>query len=655
MRRLFHIVTSTLLLCFFCAGLAATDAALAARPNVIYFLGDDVGYGDVGPFKKAGSPARTPNIDRLASEGMTFSDAHSPAAVCAPTRYSALTGNYPYRGRSRWGTWGYNRLSQFMPGQKTVADVMKAAGYRTGFFGKLHQGGDYYKKGATTFYRGDDATLVDLSRAFRNGPIDHGFQYSFTLPTGIQNTPYAYFENDKYVAINPAQPGLVFLPAGVTGNSEIMNAGYGDANWDSSQAGPNVIRKAVDFIDRHHQTNLRNGTTTPFMMFYASQAIHEPNTPPNFFINGERVKGETGGGAKADLIYEMDLQVGALLSALEVRGLLSNTLFIFTSDNGPELHDTSIPIPNHDSRGGLRGEKTLLYEGGHRVPFIARWGDGTPAGSIIRPGSRSNQLIGIHDWVAAMYALTNQPMPADQARDSANILPILVGQQSESTPLRDYLVLQAGSFNDQTAHQYWQGIRRSQWKLILDQTNTPRELYNVASDLRETQNLVNDPTKAKLVSALQKLNGSAVQSLPRTVPVWTASTGTPNPCGAPTNYTPVLDRGIYLWQDCTTGVWKLRAAAGTGSARQYAGRIVSTHAFTSLTKRGVEANDTVNTSDPKKIAFVLNTASPTDDGFDFTFPSAAHVVLELTTSALVYYGKDRINVPVPLTLIPGKF
>lgn len=510
-------------------GLVASDAALAAKPNVIYFLSDDVGYGDVGPFKKAGSPARTPNIDRLAAEGMTFTDAHSPAAVCAPTRYSALTGNYPYRGRSRWGTWRYNRQSQILPGQNTVADVMKAAGYRTGFFGKLHQGGDFYEKGAATFYRGDNATLVDLNRAFRNGPLDHGFQYSFTLPTGIQNTPYAYFENDKYVPINPAQSGLVFLNAGAKSNGAIINAGYGDANWGSSQAGPGLTRKAVDFIDNHHQNNLRNGTATPFMMFYAAPAIHEPNTPPNFFINGERVKGETGGGAKADMIYEMDLQVGALLRALEVRGLLSNTLFIFTSDNGPELHDTSIPIPNHDSRGGLRGEKASLHEGGHRVPFIARWGDGTPAGSKIRPGSRSNQLIGIHDWVAAMYALTNRPMPADQALDSANILPILLGQQSESTPLRDYLVLQAGSFNHQPYHQHWQAIRRSQWKLILDTANAPRELYNLATDLRETQNVVNDPTKATLVSALQKLNSSAVNALPRTVPAWTGATGTPSP------------------------------------------------------------------------------------------------------------------------------
>ena len=244
-------------------------------------------------------------------------------------------------------------------------------------------------------------------------------------------------------------------------------------------------------------------------------------------------------------------------------------------------------------------------------------------------------------------------MPADQALDSANILPIRLGQQNESTPLRDYLVLQAGSFNDQPYHQYWQGIRRSNWKLILDTANTPRELYNLASDLRETKNLVNDPTKAKLVSALQKLNSSAVKSLPRTVPVWSADAGTPSPCGAPINYTPVLDRGIYLWQDCATGVWKLRAASGTGTARQYAGRVVSTHAFTSVTKRGIEANDIVNTRDPKKIAFTLNTASPTDDGFDFTFPAAANVVLELTTNALVYYGKDRINVPMPLTLVPG--
>lgn len=628
-------------------GMASTATCLAARPNVIFFMADDLGYGDAGPFKQANSPIPTPNVDRLATEGMTFTDAHTAAAVCAPSRYAMLTGNYPYRGHTRWGTWAFNRTSQFLPGQKTVGDVMKAAGYRTAFFGKYHQGGDFYAKGSNTFYRDADASRVDFTRAFRNGPVDHGFGYSFVAPTGIQNQPYAFFENDTFLPLNPAQPNMVYWPAGRTGDSVILAAGYGDANWDSSRFGPIQTQKALDFIDRHHQENLREGTNVPFLMYYSSQTIHGPNTPPNFFLDGTRVKGATGTDAKGDMIYEMDLQVGALLRALDQRGLTRNTIFIFTSDNGG-LPDS---IPNHDSRGGLRGSKTLLYEGGHRVPFIVRWGDGTTGGSTIRPGSRSNQLVANHDWVAMLYELTEQAMPDDQARDSVSILPVLLGRQSESTPLRDYLVLQAGNWGDQNQ---WQGIRRSNMMLILDAANEPRELYDIAADLRQTRNLIADPRYTATVNEMHLLNHAAVDTMPRTVPPWRPGGGgtEPNPCGAPTNYNPAVDSGVFLWKNCTTGTWQLRAAAGGASGR-HAGVIASSRALTSVTRYSIESSDVVDTSNPTRIAFTLNMASPWDDGFNFTFSGDAQVQLTMSTPSTVRVGVGRTAVTLPYVLGEG--
>lgn len=480
------------LLCF-------TEAIGAAGlPNVIFILADDVGLGDVGPFKIPTSPIPTPNIDRLATEGMTFTDAHTPSSVCAPTRYSLMTGNYPYRGRDPWGVWKFQEESQILAGQRTVADVMQDAGYHTAFFGKWHMGGDFYKKGQNSFYRGNNISLVDFGRPFKNGPLDHGFDYSFVTPIGIHDQPYAYFDFDQYIPINPMLPDMIPAGKGPFNGGIIPFDGYADPGWDSRQAGPMLAGEAVAFIDQHHQQNVANGTDTPFFIYYATPSIHVPTTPPDTF-NGTPVKGATGAGDLADMIFELDLEVGAIMQALEARRMLQDTLIIFSSDNGP----AEGVVAGHDRTAGFLGKKATMYEGGHRVPFIARWGDGTITGSTISPGSVSTQMISVQDWVATMYGLTNQEKPVDQAMDSTSILPVLLGQQPANQPVRDYMLLQAADWADPTVdHTRWHSIRQGDWVLLLNETDTPVELYNLADDLAETTNLIGNMQYAGVVNEL---------------------------------------------------------------------------------------------------------------------------------------------------------
>lgn len=480
-------------------------------PNIVFILGDDLGIGDVGLTKSARSPIPTPNIDALARQGMTFTNANTSSSVCAPSRYSALTGNYTFRGRDKWGIWIYNYVSDILAGQKTAGDVLRAAGYETAYVGKTHLGGDFYQKNSNQFYRGNDASQVDFTRQFQNGVLAHGFDYSYVLPNGVQNQPYAFFENDKFLPLNPNQPNMVLLPAGQKGNSIVETAGYGDANWDSSLAGPRLLQKAVGFIDRHYTQYGRN---KPFFLYLSTEAIHEPNTPPTSF-DGFPVKGVTGIDAKADMIYEFDLEVGEIVSALQQRGLANNTLIIVTSDNGGTNTPAHLNV-GHDSVGGLRGHKTLIYQGGYRVPFIAKWGDGTAGGSPIKPGTRSSQLILQQDWVSAIYHLTGQAIPSNQALDSVNILPILLGQQPDGVAARDEMVIQAAHWGEQMKYR---GIQMGDWVLINSAAGTPIELYNVTTDPTQKTNRINDPTQSSRVTTMAARFDYVVNHSTRTVPV----------------------------------------------------------------------------------------------------------------------------------------
>lgn len=489
-------------------------------PNVVFILADDVGYADLGI---DGGKIPTPNLDSLARQGMRFTDAHSPAALCAPSRFSLLTGSYPYRNGRPGGSWDVNNSSAFsFNGDRTeagrhitVGEIMQKAGYETAFFGKMHFGGDVWDENGNLIREKNKLNTMDFSKGVGDNPNDHGFDYWLGLLSGIQHEPYAYFENGKYKPVNPDNPAdnsstrLLtngFYRVSDNGLSEIVEAGQVparvDEDYDSSQAGIILTNGAVDFIDRHQREKEESGSEEPFMLYFSSQAIHVPHTPPFDFDGNpstidEQVYGVTG-AMTSDVLYELDLQVGKILEKLEEEGIADNTLIIFTSDNGalwPNI--THYGDPEHDNNGPLRDYKASIYEGGHRVPFIAKWGDGTRQGSVIRPGSVSHQLIVGHDWVATMYELTQQNMQEDQAKDSSSLLPILTGKQSEDDPLHEFILYQAG-------FAYDGAIREGDLVLVVDRNDEATEFYNLESDLGQENNLIEEEEYRNTIARLHE-------------------------------------------------------------------------------------------------------------------------------------------------------
>ena len=402
------------------------------RPNIVYILADDMGYGDMG-CNNPESRIPTPNLDLLYEQGMRFDHVHAEG-LCAPTRYTVMTGNYTFRCHLPWGVWGSGEKSAIQPGQKTIGHVMQEAGYKTAFLGKWHLGGQWYRQGTDTIYDGSpwgkEADQIDAARGFAaGGPGSLGFDYSLTLPGGIQGPPFAFFENDQWMKLG-ADSVMTPLkwkdqPKGSKLGSKGAGASLGDSNYDSRLAGPMLTQKAIEFIGREKDH--------PFFIYFCSQAVHHPHSPPDEFM-GEKVKGRTH-SEHGDMIIEFDLQVAALMKKLKDEGLWENTLFIVTPDNGGLALDET-DLHGHLSSNGLRAEKSSAYEGGHRVPFVAAW-----PGNI-KPGSVCDKRLLVLDLMATLYELTGREVPKDQARDSFSYLQLLQGHPD--APFRDKAIITNG-------------------------------------------------------------------------------------------------------------------------------------------------------------------------------------------------------------------
>lgn len=483
-------------------------------PNVVFILADDIGYGDLGSY---GGKIPTPNLDKLANDGMLFTDAHAPAALCAPSRFSLLTGSYPYRAYSAGGAWNTNSPSIFSDPnnhtkagrQITVAEIMQKAGYRTAFFGKSHLGGDIRNKKNELIRNQKEISKMDMSKGVYNSINEFGFDYSYFLPSGIQHEPFAFFENGKYLPFDPNKPANNSstklwtngqYKIGDNGISEIVEhnkrAGIGDADYNSSQVGIMMVNKAIKFIDSHLEQNRSKKEEHPFLLYYASQAIHVPHTVPlNFNTDSEEIKEKVSGvtGSKTgDFIYELDIQVGELLQKLKKEGIEDNTIVIFTSDNGALWPRTvDFGESNHDNNGPLRGYKASIYEGGHRVPFIVKWP------GVIQQGTVSNEPILGQDWVATMYELTEQNMKEDQAMDCTSLMPLLKNVYQNKKPLHPFIIYQAG-------FAYDGAIREGNWVLTINRENIPKELYNLYDDIAQKNNLINHKKHTKLIDRLYK-------------------------------------------------------------------------------------------------------------------------------------------------------
>ncbi|MCE9520455.1 MAG: sulfatase-like hydrolase/transferase [Verrucomicrobia bacterium] len=487
-----------------------------AKPNILLILADDLGYGDVHCYNHE-SKVPTPNLDRLAREGMRFLDAHSPATVCTPTRYSLMTGQMAFRvpngGTVFTGVGGPSLIAQ---GRLTLPAMLRADGYATACVGKWHVGLTFFDKaGQPVRGNGVEAVQrVDFSHRIEGGPVDHGFESFFgTACCPATDWLYAFIENDRIPVPPTALIDKSKLPKHSYAND--CRAGLIAPNFPMEELDLVFLKKSREFLERH----IRQTPDKPFFLFHSAQAVHLPSfAAPQF-------QGKTQAGPHGDFICQLDWVVGELMSTLEKLGIADNTLVIFTSDNGPEV--TSVihmrADYEHDGARPWRGMKRDDWEGGHRVPFLVRW----PC--KVKPGTGSAQLISLTDVMATIAAIIGAKLPDNAAEDSFNMLPALLNQ--DSAPIRPYLLEQAFSGVRTLS------IRRGPWKYldhpgsggnryetdpdlrryILADTapDAPGQLYNLETDPGETNNLyLAHPEIVKDLKALLEESKASGRSRP---------------------------------------------------------------------------------------------------------------------------------------------
>ncbi len=545
----------------------------AQSPNVVVVFADDVGVGDISSYRRKNSNniiVETPEIDQLMSEGIHFTDAHSPTALCAPSRYSVITGNNTYRSYAPRGVWGSYERSPIEDNDLTLGSVMKRAGYNTAFFGKWHLGGDYYRKNQRpTIYRSPRVAPeldVDITEMVK-GPNQVGFDYSFTYPAGVQDVPYIVYENQQWYPLKPNSTIDVITQA----KMDLINVtldkdeGLGDSEWNPFDMGPLLVNKAVDYIRSNASAS------SPFFMYYSTQAVHLPHTPADF-IDGKPIQGTTP-NSHLDMVAEFDAQIGLIVKTLKEEGVYNNTLIIITSDNGG-LSWASAQT-GHNSSDIYRGSKNSIHEGGHRVPFIAVW-PGKIGANVV-----SDDLASAKDILATISAAANETIANNEAKDSFNLLPIMLGESNAKK--RKFLMQQGGTGNNVA-------YREEDWKLIMKMNNQDQpsatELYNLKNDVSENNNLINSSAQqgrvADMLSVYKQIRNSGTPT--KTLHDTTTDPNPVNPtvdCNSlpstimssnsiniSVDYTADQNRDVVieLWDTSWLGQGRVTVAAGAGTA-----------------------------------------------------------------------------------------
>jgi arylsulfatase A len=483
-----------------CVGSIIKADAAPGRPNIVFILADDLGFGDVRCLNPNGK-IPTPNLDRLAAAGMIFTDAHSSSSVCTPSRYSLLTGRYNWRSRLQKGVLGGLSPRLIEPERPTVASLVRNAGYSTACIGKWHLGMDWVRLPGKEVSELDIETAaqvrnVDFAQTIRNGPTTLGFEYFFGISASLDMVPYCFIENDRVVSL-PTEDVSFPMKPGAKGQTR---RGPGAPEFKAEEVLPALTSRAVSQISRWSSPA---NPQTPFFLYVP---LNSPHTPIALTPDWE---GRSGLNAYADFVMQTDAAVGQILQALETNGLTTNTLVIFTSDNGcsPQANFDELRGKGHNPNYRFRGAKADIFEGGHRVPFIARW----PA--KVKAGAKSDQTICLVDLMATVAEILKVRLPANAGEDSVSILPALLGRSR--SPLREALVHHSinGSF----------AIRQGNWKLVLCPDSggwsapkpgsaTARDLpetqlYDLANDISERQNVAAyHPDKVKhLTSLLERL------------------------------------------------------------------------------------------------------------------------------------------------------
>lgn len=452
------------------------------RPNIVVILADDLGYGDVACYNPA-SKISTPYLDRLASEGLRFLDAHTPCGVCSPTRYGLLTGRYPWRTELKTQVlWPYDK-PLIAADRLTLPGMLKRYGYRTGCIGKWHLGWDWATTDGSKVnaqvrigdpqreIRNEFAKKILFDKPVGEGPITRGFDTYFGVD--LPNfPPYAFIENDKLLTKpNVAKPDAMFgWPGPMT------------PAWRLEGVLPEVTRRAVKFV--------QDNSAAPYFLYLPLTGPHTPIAPDDEFV------GKSKAGKYGDFVQQVDWSVGQVMEAIRKSPAANDTIVIFTSDNGPE--NLTYPVLqefDHSSMGLLRGAKRMLWEGGHRVPFIA-WGPGR-----VPAGKTEKEVICLTDLMATVASLVGHKLPNDAAEDSYDISSVLLGKRRSDVPLREATV------HHSINNEY--GLRQGDWVFIESEKSAhgvaepawwkerhgikphgqPAELFHLKEDLGETKNL----------------------------------------------------------------------------------------------------------------------------------------------------------------------
>ena len=486
----------TLPLCIFCDFASAAET----KPNIVILYADDMGYGDLG-IQNPDSKIPTPNLDRLAREGMRFIDAHSSSGVCTPSRYALLTGRFHWR-KFHGIVSSFDQPVLDAP-ELTLPEMLEAEGYRTACIGKWHLGwnwSDIRKPGAKPQMEAKRRNEVfapddfDWSRPVSGGPLSHGFQYYFG--DDVPNfPPYAWFENDRVIT-TPTEP-LNITSQTAEGSWE-ARPGPMTTGWDFYAVTPRHTEQAAEWIRK------QRGKDRPFFLYVPFNSPHAPIVPTNEF------RGKSRAGGYGDFMVQTDNNAGRILRALEENGFADNTLVVFTADNGAERYAYDrVRNHGHRSSGPLRGLKRDLYEGGHRVPFLVKWP------GVVRPGTVSASLISQVDLMATIAAIVGYKLPANTAHDSYDLLS--VWKEESASPRRSIV-------HNTVAGVY--AIRHDQWVLIAAKTGAHSqvpawfdrengyaknahsgELYDLSVDLAQKNNLyVENPEKVQeLVTLLKRI------------------------------------------------------------------------------------------------------------------------------------------------------
>lgn len=498
-----------------CAGGLALARAEPSKPNVLLILADDLGYGDVRCYNDA-SKVPTPNLDHLAGEGMRFTDAHSPATVCTPSRYSLMTGRMAFRAPNGGTVFtGVGGPSLIEPDRLTLPAMLKQQGYATAAIGKWHVGLTVRDTEGRPIHNGslEAVKRIDYSRRIEGGPLDHGFDRFFgTACCPTTDWLYAFIDGDR-IPVPPVKPlDRSTLPKHPYAND--CREGLIAPDFPMEEVDMVFLEKSREFLAQH----IRDSPDRPFFLYHATQAVHLPS------FAGKDFRGKSPAGPHGDFIHQFDWIVGELMRELEKHGLAENTLVLVSSDNGPEVASVVHMRADHDHDGARpwRGIKRDSWEGGHRVPLIVRWP------GRIKSGTTSDQLVCLTDVMATLASITGFALPRDAAEDSFDLLPVLEGKTT--TPVRPYLLTQA------FAGAKTLSIRRGDWKYLdhrgsggnrydagelkpfaLPESDpeAPGQLYDLANDPGETTNRFSEnPEIAKELRDLLEQSRNSGRSRP---------------------------------------------------------------------------------------------------------------------------------------------